>query len=237
MVKFENRVAQKKISHFIEDSPLVLFLNSKCGDFDQEGAKSYFRKKLTKSLAESQKNNRTINNTNSVGTSFANLRFARASSDQKEHIDLQSKKLHIKSVKNRFVKRALLNRPLLCKNSSAFALTQGSSLMITFQPDTFFLLKDLKDNNKITILGAIYQNYSIDHNQVSNLIKIIESDKIYYNLKNSLESPLFSLINLVKKASSADVLTQSVLDSVSKNLYAKLYYTIANLQKNGVKKD
>ena len=103
MVKFENRVARTKISRFIETSPLVIFLNGKHAELNQKQTKSYFQKKLTKSLAETFRYNKDRYN------NFSNLSV-------EEYIDLQSKTLLLKSVKNNYVKKALLKKPLFNHN-------------------------------------------------------------------------------------------------------------------------
>ena len=105
-------------------------------------------------------------------------------------------------------------------------------MVIAFQPATFFLLKDLKQDNNLSVLGAIYNNYSIDHNQISQLSKVIEEDKIYYNLSNTLNNNIFFFTTLIKGAASS----RCNYTMLSKNAYAKLCFTLAYLQQKKIEK-
>lgn len=229
MVKFKNRVAQTKVSRFIETSPLVIFLNGKYSESDQKKIKIDLQKKFSKSVVISGKESKQLHLANTHQYKITLHKNIVSNYSERDIINTRFSPevippvIQIKFVKNKYVKKILSEKPLF----NCLALPQANNLVIALQATTFFLLKDLKQDNQLSNFGAIYKNCSIDHNQISLLSKVIEEDEIYYNLNNILKKNCNSLTTLI----NLPILTQCAYTLIFKNVYAKLLFTIACLQK------
>ena len=208
MVKLKKRVAVNKISRFFKTTPLVIFFH--CNN------RSYFNEKVKNSsffsnaaqqdiLKPSMKEQDCSVNINQVD------RFSIKNYITKE-------KLIIKLIKNSYAKKALFNNKRLTnKNNndsltfdtktnkmSSLSLFQGNNLLIGFKNLNFLpslvSLKDFIEDENIEILGGIYDNCVVDHNQIKRLAKISQDLETYKKLNSQLRNNSFNLINNIKGA-------------------------------------
>lgn len=198
MVKFEKQVAKNKISHFLKKSQLVIIIH--CMDHND------FYKKLTESLITKKSSflSETINN-DSVSKIAELKKFIRKEG------------LSVKLVKNNYAKKALiessafLNKLYIDKSSDSrshiftksassktnplfSSLFQGNNVLIGFQKaSSLAKIKDFIEDKRIDILGAIYENRVIDHNQIKSLASKCSDKLVYTNFVNVLKNPSFQL--------------------------------------------
>ena len=249
MVKFENRVAQTKINRFIEKNSLIIFLNSKSTYFCKEEIKNFFYNEATKYLQEAY-NLFQINRKEEINFLYKtlNVRSTKNKYIKKVGIDCITSGVNFKKllfdnnvlpgVRHHQEKNLTRSdKRNNCKPSQPFKhhgncttniinpFGQGNNLIIILQPSTFFVLKAISKEKKISILGAIYKNCYIDHNQISDLSTIIENDKIYHNLNSFFNNNSFVLTSLLSRSA----LIRCKFSALSENLYAKLNFCLLTL--------
>lgn len=97
------------------------------------------------------------------------------------------------------------------------ALFQGNRLIFTLKKISLLsVIKDLVEEENMHILGGVYENRVIDHNQIKRLIDNSENNFLYLRLNNKLKENLLLLtyrINLQYKIIA--LLKQKALKSVS----------------------
>lgn len=134
----------------------------------------------------------------------------------------------LKQIKNNYAKKILAEQSdlLLPKaqhfsysNQSTF-LSQGNNLVLFLNSNSLFLLENIEQNENISILGGIYKDRVLNHNQVSRLIKLSKNNQIYHNINFILKE---------KSLFGKTLSTQTPLCFFSfflRNIYAKLCFTI-----------
>ena len=255
MVKFENRVAFNKVSHFVKTTSLIIFLDcsNKAAFQESNTLKVYdnfldflqkqilFKKQAVKSdlgsIWLSSMMSIKAKKDKEIGSDSANK------VEQSNNLACVEKNLTVVTVKNRYFRKALsklvtkaeLNCRFSKKNvpvresTNALASTspeltqlmQGNRLAILFQPHQINRLASIKNILKlettkdsqnlsnvskykqghfnVTVLGAIYKNKVIDHNQIKRLAGNSENNRLYLDLFSKLrfeQSFLISLFNV-----------------------------------------
>lgn len=193
MIKFKKQVGKHKITHFLKATPLILFFN--CVDNDD----------FYKILANSGilKNSDTLSGN------------TKKDSNIDEWIALQS--LIIKSIKNNYAKKVVVEKTSLKKNDfmqslsenqdnpvqqrnnsksrkikidiNTLSIFQGKNILMGFRDiKSLALLKDFIENKNVNLLAGIYRDNIIDHNQIKHLARICQGKQVYMSLINLLNT-------------------------------------------------
>ena len=208
MVKLKKRVAVNKISHFFKTTPLVIFFHC--------NSRSYFNDKVKSSPFFNDTTQQDILKS-SVKEQSCPLNL-----DQLDPTSINNcitkEKLIVKLIKNSYAKKALFdNKRLTNKNNkgsltfdtkknkmSSLSLFQGNNLLIGFRNlrslPSLVSLKEFIEDENIEILGGIYDNCVVDHNQIKRLAKISQDLETYKRLNSQLRNNSFNLINNIKGA-------------------------------------
>ena len=229
MVKFENRVALMKTNHFIKTTPLILFVEL------LSTAKQNKKSFSVENIKQHKKGN--FSNIKSII-----LKEIRSFSDGEEscHKDKKSKKNFIfKQLKNNYLKKSLIEytnlshspktsffRSNVISFNHAISLAQGNKLVLFLDNNSLFFLKNLEQNKNISILGGIYKKHVLSHDQIARLIKLSKNNQIYHNLNFLLKEKAFFGQTLLNQT------PLRFFSFFSRNIYAKLCFTIAFRIKN-----
>ena len=122
-------------------------------------------------------------------------------------------KLHFTQKAGRVITPVMKNKAFEHKN----ALFQGNRLILTLKKISLLnVIKDLIEDENIHILGGIYENCVIDHNQIKRLIDNSENNFLYLHLNNKLkENLLFFIYSLNPHYKMIALLKQKALKDAS----------------------
>lgn len=129
---------------------------------------------------------------------------------------LCEKRTHPLEVISQRQSKSFVKNELFEKDNSLF---KGNRFIFTLKKISFLsYIKDFVEDENIHILGGIYENCVIDHNQVKRLVNTSENNSLYLHLNNSLKQNLLLLINLLNpQYKIIALLKQKALKTASSN--------------------